>query len=177
MVINIMRGRTFDKYETVAIIGSFRKHYAEICAAAGIFQDNGLKVLAPDISKPKDPNAEFIILESDTTDNPRDLEKAYLQKCLSAHAVYCFCKDGHTGASTMFELGFIAASKQEVYFSELPNEPLIQAMIKDPEQIGSPEEIANRIMENNELNKIAEARECAGHAFFDADEGPEYFEL
>lgn len=124
-----MRKYNGDGYRKIAILGSFGKHYDLICDVANLFTDNGFKVLVPRLLGIQENDSDFIILNGDLSDNPRELELYYLNKCLEADLVYVCDKDGYVGTTVAFELGVLSTYGQEIYFMERPSDQLFASMI------------------------------------------------
>jgi hypothetical protein len=133
-----MRRYESDSYSTVAICGSFGRHWEDICVARNTFIESGFDVVVPRGGEMVDKDADFILLEGDETDNPKDLEKEYLSRAIGADVVYICNTGGYVGSSVMFELGHLC-NKSEVYFADKPTEPLIAEIAS--ENIKSPEEV------------------------------------
>ena len=161
-----MRTQNDDQYKTVAILGSFGKHYNSILDAANIFKSNGINVLVPKLDGLQESNETFILLVGDNTNNPKELESEYIKKCLEADFVYVCNKDGYIGATVAFELGILSSYRQEIYFMEKPSDDLFYKLIKCPNgNIGNPEMIARKLKDEVEL--------CWAREFFDNEHEPQ----
>lgn len=146
-----------QQYKTISIIGSFRKHMAHIERAKEIFTRNGFTVLAPKSTTVSDSkDTSFVLLDTDKSKNPREIEKAYLKELLDSSAVYCCNPDGYIGGTAMFELGYLIAKGQEVYFQEPPQEALIHDLITCKHHICSPERLCQMLQTENSLWKSRE---------------------
>ncbi len=160
-----MREHNDDSYKSVALLGSFGKHYDLIVKAANIFKANGLEVLVPGLEGRKDKNASYILLEGDSCDDPKELEKEYIKKCLAADFVYVCNKDGYIGSTVAFELGILNIFRQEIFFMEKPNDDLFLGLINcQCGNIGNPETIVKRLDSQIKL--------CLARDFFDNDHEP-----
>ena len=151
-----------QEYKTISILGSFTKQMEDIKRAKEIFLSRGFKVIVPKsttISGTQD--ASYVLLDTDNTKEPRKLEKAYLKGLIKADVVYCCNKDGYIGGTAMFELGYLIAKGQEVYFQEQPQEELILDLITEKSHICTPERLCDMLLGENELWKERE--------WFDAD--------
>ena len=51
-----MRERDYQEIKTASILGSFNRHYDTICRTAAYFEQHGIEILAPRISKIKENN-------------------------------------------------------------------------------------------------------------------------
>ena len=147
-----MRTQNGDPYNTVGIVGSFRRHLPEITKAHRMFTDAGFKVLAPRVIREVvDPTAEFVLFEGEK-DDPVALEGGYQGALLESDAVVCCNPNGYIGGSVMLELGRLAGERRaEVYFTDPPAEPVINAMAKKVLSIVSVEELIERMTGHNEV--------------------------
>ena len=160
-----MREHNDDEYKTVAILGSFGKHYESIVEAADIFKSNGIRVIVPKLEGKKDGDSNFILLVGDNSNNPQKLESDYIKKCLEADFVYVCNKDGYIGATVAFELGILSCYRQEIFFMEKPSDDLFFKLINYPNgNIGDPETIAKRLDDEIKL--------CWARDFFDNEHEP-----
>lgn len=153
-----MRKNNGDPYKTIAIIGSFRKHYDEIVKSANIFTENGFLVLVPKLDGIQENSKDdFLLLIGDEEKPPQQLEEEFLNKCLEADLVYVCNVGGYIGKTVMGELFILASNGQEVYFYATPEEALLQSMISESvPSIYSPIELVE-MMKNN--NKVYSQRE------------------
>ena len=106
---------------SVSLIGSFRRHYAEIRQAARIFTVAGMTVKSPPISRVIDPDRDFVRFE---TDPPKatdlEIQTATMEKIFSSDFVYVVNPGGYIGQMTAHELGRIVERGMAVYYAELP---------------------------------------------------------
>ena len=147
-----MKNFNGQQYKTISIIGSFRKQMEDIQRAKEIFLNKGFKVLVPKsttISGLKD--VSFVLLDTDKSQSPRELEKDYLKALLTSDVVYCCNSNGYIGGTAMFELGYLIAKGQEVYFQEQPQEELISSLITEKLNICSPERLCEILAMENGL--------------------------
>ena len=147
-----MKNFNGQQYKTISIIGSFRKQMEDIQRAKEIFLNKGFKVLVPKsttISGLKD--VSFVLLDTDKSQSPRELEKDYLKALLTSDVVYCCNSNGYIGGTAMFELGYLIAKGQEVYFQEQPQEELISSLITEKLNICSPERLCEILAMENVL--------------------------
>ena len=101
--------------------GSFRKHFDEIKRVHQLFANNGIEVLAPQLSKSKTVEDGFVILESDTESDHRMIELLYLRnlKRLGENGFSYFVNpDGYIGKSASYELGIAQISNVQCFFLE-----------------------------------------------------------
>ena len=147
-----MKNFNGQQYKTISIIGSFRKQMEDIQRAKQIFLDKGFEVLVPKstaISGSKD--VSFVLLDTDKSQSPRELEKDYLKALLNSDVVYCCNSNGYIGGTAMFELGYLIAKGQEVYFQEQPQDELISSLITEKFNICSPERLCEILIMENEM--------------------------
>lgn len=124
-----MREYLCDNYKTVAILGSFRKHYDLMTEVAKKLISNGFDVLVPKLNGIKNDDSGFLLLNGDDNKSEELLEDDYLDKCLTADCVYVCNKDGYIGRTVSFELGTLQCYGQEVFFMEEPEDVLIRRLI------------------------------------------------
>lgn len=124
-----MRKYLCDEYKTVALLGSFGKHYDLMTEVARKLISNGFDVLAPNLNGIKNDNSGFLILNGDENKSEELLEDDYLDNCLKADCVYVCNKDGYIGRTVAFELGTLQCYGQEVFFMEEPMDVLIRKLI------------------------------------------------
>ena len=102
----------------IVISGSFRKHLPGIQDKIKEFKSLGFEVLSPVISTAVNPGEEFVFLESDKDNNPKELEEKHLQAIQEASTLYIFNPDGYLGNSTQMELGFALGVQKPIYSYE-----------------------------------------------------------
>lgn len=174
--IMIKMRRVGDPYETVGLIGSFRRHMPEITQAHRTFTDAGFAVLAPKkLGTVVNPGADFVLLETDATTDPRVLEGEYQEALVASDVVYVVNPGGYLGASAMLELGRLV-DKSDAYFMEEPAEPVIAAMAQQALSVVSVEGLVRQMTAHNETFTSREwydANWCHGPSFTFADQmGP-----
>ena len=160
-----MRKFACDLYKEIAILGSFSKHYDLIVKIAHKFEENGFTVLVPKLEGVKKTNNSFLLLEGDKSNNPKELEKEYIKKCLEADLVYVCNQDGYIGKSVAFELGFLSAFKQEIFFLTKPEDELLNSLI--PYSKGN-------VLNYDDLIKALELRNAIINAFYDDNLDPPF---
>lgn len=112
---------------SVSLIGSFRRHYAEIREAARIFTAAGMTVKSPPISRIIDPERDFVRFETDPPEaTDLEIQAATLEKIFSSDFVYVVNPGGYIGQMTAHELGRIVERGMAVYYAELPESFLIE---------------------------------------------------
>lgn len=86
------------------------------------------------------------------SNNPRQLELDYLNRCLEADLVYVCNEDGYIGTTVAFELGVLTSYGQEIYFLEKPSDDLFSNMIHIHENtIYELETLIDKIKLHNEI--------------------------
>ena len=113
-----MMNKEMDRSATVTISGSFRKFYPEITNAIDVFSEREIEILSPAKSKIVDPNAEFVIFESDETTDVRELEDRHLDAIRNSDALYIVNPGGYVGNSAILEIGYAIALKIPIYTLE-----------------------------------------------------------
>ena len=107
---------------TVAIIGSFRKHYSLVLAAHRVFVAAGLKITSPLGAPPIGSGTEeFVRFTSDRADWSEEMiETVALHRILRADVTYVIAPDGYVGRTTAYEIGRAIQAARPIVFSELP---------------------------------------------------------
>jgi hypothetical protein len=116
-----------QKINSIGIIGSFTKQMLDIKSAKSTFEKFGLIVTVPkttDISQERSMS-DYLILQSDVSNRPSELEREYLESLLNSDLVYCCNSNGYIGKTVMFEIGFLWAKNKTVIFQEKPQDALI----------------------------------------------------
>lgn len=120
------------------ILGSYRKHFAAIRHALGVFEAAGWKVPIPN-GQPLDPGVEFVRLSGDDPGaEPADLELWVIQQALAADVVYFVIPEGYIGRTTSYELGYLLGAGKQLYVSDMPDDlpvAIQQDQIMTPEQL------------------------------------------
>ena len=108
---------------TVAIIGSFRQHYRQVCEVWGVFNELGLEVTSPRGTLVVQEGIPFVRFISDPPDWDDPLvQTVALHRILRAEFVYVVAPNGYVGRTTCYEIGRIVQAKRPVYFSEYPED-------------------------------------------------------
>ncbi|MCA2213007.1 hypothetical protein [Jidongwangia harbinensis] len=105
----------------MAIIGSFRKHHAEVVAAGRAFRSQGIDVMSPPDSEVLDPSLDFVRFASDPTSlADHELQARALHRILSASFVYAVLPGGYLGRTSGFEMGQVIRGQVPLFFSDFP---------------------------------------------------------
>jgi ADP-ribose pyrophosphatase YjhB (NUDIX family) len=108
---------------SVALIGSFRKHYEEVARAARVFSAAGVTVTSPPISPIIDLAESFVRFESDSRSaTDHQIQDATLKKIFGSDVVYVVNPGGYIGRTTGYELGRIHERGMAVFFAEEPKD-------------------------------------------------------
>ncbi|MBZ1356483.1 MAG: hypothetical protein KY054_01770 [Candidatus Nealsonbacteria bacterium] len=107
-----------SKKLSIVVSGSFRKYFEGISKIIKEFDELDIQVLSPKLSKVINPEHEFVILETDDTDDPKTLEQRHLDAIEKADALYIYNLDGYIGASATLELGWAIALGKPIYTKE-----------------------------------------------------------
>jgi hypothetical protein len=135
-----------------SIIGSFRKHYSEVCDTAKTFSDAEVVVLSPRLSRIIDPSDWYVRLETDIPgDKPEDIQLITLERIFRSSFVYVLSTDGYVGRTTCYEIGRIVERNIPLFFSEIPGE--LPMPIPDSAIIPA-DKLASYIQEKSELPPI-----------------------
>ncbi|MFZ5828048.1 MAG: MazG nucleotide pyrophosphohydrolase domain-containing protein [Bacillota bacterium] len=122
----------------IAILGSFRKHWAGIAATAATFRSLGCEVLSP-AGEPVNPNEEFVRLDTDGAATEREIVFGVLAAVDRADAVYFYNPDGYLGASAAVEMGYCLAVGKRFYTLAEPADEGHRAYATGP--VATPEEV------------------------------------
>ena len=147
-----MREYNSSEYKSVAILGSFGKHYELIVEIANKFKKSGFNVLVPRLDGIQDSNQGFLLLVGDESNDPKKLENSYIGNCLKADFVYVCDKDGYIGTTVAFELGVLSCYNQEIFFMEKPKDELFTSMITNVETsifVSSPDKLIDFLKKQN----------------------------
>lgn len=133
---------------TVAIIGSFRKHFQEVEDCLKVFLGRGIEVTSPPPgSVILDPDRLFVRLSSDpgAASDPLVQTRA-LHRILRADAVYVVSVGGYVGTTTAYEIGRVVQTRCPLYFYERPRD--LPILIPD-NHVVSADGLANLILDKD----------------------------
>lgn len=103
--------------------GSFRRHWGEIQRVRALFEAAGITVLVPAAGEFTGEQGGFLILDTDTSFDPRAIELHYLhnlKKLGRTGFSYFVNPDGYIGASVAYELGIAQISNINCFFQSPP---------------------------------------------------------
>lgn len=108
---------------TIAIIGSFRQHYAKIQEAWRFFTENGVVVTSPKGTAMIKEGIPFVRFTSDHDrwDDPM-VQTVALHRILRGDLTYVMAPEGYVGRTTCYEIGRIVQARRPLYFSEMPQD-------------------------------------------------------
>lgn len=107
----------------IVLLGSFRKHYTEICECLSFFKKHDILVLSPLGSMIRDQKDGFVFFQTDdSTLEPYQIEQQVLEKIKQADLVFVCNVDGYLGKTTSFEIGFCKAHGIPLCFLEKPKD-------------------------------------------------------
>lgn len=108
---------------SIALIGSFRKHYQQILDARSALQKAGILVTTPRGNPVIDEGQLFVRFAGEFEGDDDATVQCYtLHRILSADAVYVVVPGGYIGRTTCYEVGRIVQAGRPVYFSESPQD-------------------------------------------------------
>lgn len=131
------------KQYSIVISGSFRKFYNEIKFKIKEFEELGFKVLSPAHSTTKNPADDFIILDSDNTDDPQKIEQDHLDAIYIADALYICDPGGYIGSSTAMELGWALGFGKPIFVQEVSNDNILKYFYN---QVATPKNVLKCLM-------------------------------
>lgn len=108
---------------TVALVGSFRRHFHEIQNAFDLFELAGWKVVSPTRSKILEHDVEFVRLSTDPVDaEDSTIQSIAMAKILAADVVFVIAPGGYIGKTTSYEIGRVIQAQRPIYFSAAPRD-------------------------------------------------------
>lgn len=132
---------------SVAILGSFRRHYEQVLQAREIFQANGITVNTPLGNPVLDENALFVRFDEEFEGEDDPTVQSYaLHRIMRADAVYVVLPGRYIGRTSSYEVGRIIQAERYVYFSEEPHDLPIRV---PKEYVVGAEQLANIILGKN----------------------------
>lgn len=119
---------------SVAISGSFNKHFDQVRQKISEFELEGIKVLAPKPSKPISSKHGFVMLESDRG-TPEEIELNHLKAISQSDFLYVVNPKGYIGTSVAFEIGYAFSRNIPIYSLEKPKDCVLCFFIKPEKSI------------------------------------------
>lgn len=139
---------------SIVISGSFRKHFQGISSLIQEFEGLDIQVLSPQASQITNPKDEFVILETDDTNDPKTLQERHLTAIEQADALYLYNKNSYLGASATLELGWALALGKPIYAKESSEDFTLNLCSG---KIATPQEVKEDLLSRKEysLNQIS----------------------
>lgn len=142
----------------IVISGSFSRNYEGIKETISEFEQLGIEVLSPKNSTIINPDDNFVILESDDTQDPKELEQRHLNAITMADALYLYDPKAYIGDSSKVELGWALALGKPIFCKE----PLEDSSLKFfCGQTATPAEVKNILETRPPLDSINERSSVA----------------
>jgi hypothetical protein len=105
------------------IIGSFRKHLHQILKLRSELEKLHVTIMSPPHDKVLNPNDEFVIFQSDPTDDPKILQDCVFSKIRNCTFIIVANFDNYIGRAGTMEIGFALAHGIGIYTIEPVNDP------------------------------------------------------
>ena len=99
------------------ISGSFKKYFNEITQAAKKLQQEGIEVIAPQISPIVNPGKEFILLEKDNGKLPYEIEMDFMENIEKVDFLYVINAGNYIGESVSAEISHAKLHNIPVIYS------------------------------------------------------------
>jgi NTP pyrophosphatase (non-canonical NTP hydrolase) len=119
---------------SATISGSFNKDLDEIRKKVQQFQQKGVKILSPKLSKVVSRRKGFVRLEEDKG-TPGEIESKHLHAILQSDFLYVVNPGGHIGTSVAFEAGYALSKNIPVYSLETPEDVALSSLIESRKRI------------------------------------------
>lgn len=111
----------------IAIIGSFKQHFAEIVAARDVFEEAGCTITSPVGQRILEAGIDFVRFDTDDTSRGDPaVQSVALHRILGADAVFVVAPEGYVGRTTCYEIGRIIQARRPLYFSAAPTDLPLQ---------------------------------------------------
>lgn len=105
------------------ICGSLRKHLTEIAFIKKLPEEMGIGVLSPRGVVAKNPDEEFILLDSDPIDGPKLLQDSVFAKIRRSTFIVIANIEGYLGNAAIMEIGHATAYGIDIYTTEPVEDP------------------------------------------------------
>lgn len=116
-------GRAVLQQRNVAIIGSFRQHYAQVQHTCNLLRAAGISVTSPLGSNIIEENIPFVRFTTDNAEwSDAAIQSQALHRILRADLVYVVAPDGYLGRTTCYEIGRVMQARKPLYFSSFPDD-------------------------------------------------------
>lgn len=134
LIIFLISMSTSNTKLSVTVSGSFNKDFGKIQKKVRQFQDEGIEVLAPPISKIVGNKDGFVTLESDKG-VPHQIESEYLEAISRSDFLYVVNTNGYIGRSVSLEIGYAISKGIPVYSMEKPEDIVFSFFVKHNKRI------------------------------------------
>lgn len=119
------------KGRSVAVIGSFKQHNAQVQQVCRDLRAAGIRVISPRGDSLVKEGINFVRFHSDNPEwSDPAVQSLALHRILAADLVYVVVPGGYIGRTTCYEVGRVVQSRQPIYFSEMP----LDLPLRVPEQ-------------------------------------------
>lgn len=105
------------------IVGSYRKHLQQIIELKKILESCHIVVLSPSGEAVANPDAEFIILDSDPISHPKLLQNSVFAKIRRSSFLVVANVEGYLGCATILEIGYAICLGIDIYTLEPIEDP------------------------------------------------------
>lgn len=119
---------------SASISGSFRRDLAGIQERIHQFQQKGVEVLSPKLSKAVSQQGEFVRLQEDKG-TPGEIESKHLKAISQSDFLYVVNPGGYIGRSVAFEIGYALSKGIPVYSLEEPEDVALSSFVKPRKHI------------------------------------------
>lgn len=125
---NLINGAARQEFRHVTLSGSFRKHLDYILKVRKVLVDNGIEVLSPRFTEPKNPGEEFVVFSGEEGMAPLELERHHLHSIEECDTLIVCDPEGYVGASALIEVGYAQALGKRIIFAEKPEEFMLNTL-------------------------------------------------
>jgi NTP pyrophosphatase (non-canonical NTP hydrolase) len=119
---------------SATISGSFNKDFVKIQKKVRQFQNEGIEVLAPPLSKIVGNHEGFVTLEHNKG-APHEIESDYLDAISRSDFLYVVNSRGYIGRSVALEIGYAVSKGIPIYSMEKPKDITLSFFVKPKKSI------------------------------------------
>lgn len=116
------------------VSGSFNKHLDQIQKKILEFQQGGIEILSPKISRSISCEDNFVRLETDKG-TPGEIESKHLESISQSDFLYVVNPRGYIGKSVAFEIGYALSKNIPIYGLKKPEDVVLSYFIKPEKSI------------------------------------------
>jgi len=146
--------RRFFDINTV-ICGSFRKHLAQIAILKEELEKSNIGVLSPSACMAINPEAEFIVLDSDPISHPKTLQDSVFAKIRRSTFLVVANVDGYLGNAAILEIGYAVSIGITVYTLEPVQDPNLSPYCRPLREVFP--KVVDAVLDTIELRKLSGA--------------------